>query len=128
MRPQKVNPPPSRAPPAGRYAITLPPEADREWFQAYCNPLSPLGRMPFAMVVSVHSPLNDQSHSLKRRTLLRLLGAASLILPTVLLSACAQSIPPRQYKRPPSHITAKERKDGGSGCWNLCDTSGRYNR
>ena len=53
-------------------------------------------------------------------------GAASLVLPA--LAACAQSIPPRQVKRPPSHITAKERKDGGSGCWRFCDSSGRYYR
>jgi hypothetical protein len=69
----------------------------------------------------------DQSHPLGRRRLLRWLGAAALIVPAA-LSACAYSTPPRQVKRPRSYITAKERKDGGSGCWNLCDSSGRYNR
>jgi len=78
-------------------------------------------------MVNSARPRTDQSHSLERRSLLRWLGAASLVLPAT-LAACAQSVPPRQYKRTPSHITAKERKDGGSGCWNLCDSGGRYNR
>jgi hypothetical protein len=54
--------------------------------------------------------MNDQSHRLERRSLLCLLGAAALIVPAT-LAACAHSIPPRQYKRPPSHITAKSLKD-----------------
>jgi hypothetical protein len=70
---------------------------------------------------------NGQRPLLERRSILRLLGAASLILP-VALAGCAHSVAPRQVKRTPSHITAKERKDGGSGCWNLCDSDGRYNR
>ena len=69
--------------------------------------------------------MNDQSHPLERRSLLRWLGYASLTLPAV-LAACAHSTPPRQVKRTRSHITAKERKDGGNGCWNHCDSDGRY--
>jgi putative SOS response-associated peptidase YedK len=42
------------------------------------------------------------------------------------LSACAYSTPPRKVKRSSSHITAKDRKNGGNGCWNLCDSDGRY--
>jgi len=69
--------------------------------------------------------MNDQDHSPERRSLLRWLGAAALVLP-VTLAACASTVPPRQVKRTRSHITAKERKDGGNGCWNLCDSDGRY--
>lgn len=54
-----------------------------------------------------------QSHSLERRSLLPWLGAASLILPTA-LTACANSILPRQYKRSPSHVTGKDHRNGGS--------------
>lgn len=68
---------------------------------------------------------NDQSHPLERRRLLRWLGAASLFLPAA-LAACAYSTPPRQVKRSRSHITAKDRKNAGNGCWNLCDSEGRY--
>jgi hypothetical protein len=68
---------------------------------------------------------NDQSHPVNRRNLLRWLGAAALIAPAA-LSACAHSTPPRQVKRSRSHITAKDRKNGGNGCWNLCDSDGRY--
>jgi len=64
------------------------------------------------MVSSARSPHSDQSHSLERRSLLRWLGAASLILSTA-LAACASSIPPRQYKRTRSHITAKDLHNGG---------------
>jgi hypothetical protein len=67
--------------------------------------------------------MND--HSLERRSLLRWLGAATLIVPAA-LSACANSTPPRQVKPSRSHITAKDRKNGGNGCWNLCDSEGRY--
>jgi hypothetical protein len=69
--------------------------------------------------------MNDQSLLLERRGLLCWLGAASLILPAT-LAACAYSTPPRKYERTPSHITAKDRKDGGNGCWNFCDSEGRY--
>jgi hypothetical protein len=69
--------------------------------------------------------MNDQGHSHERRTLLRWLGAAALIVPTA-LSACANSTPPRKVKRSRSHITAKDRKNAGNGCWNLCDSDGRY--
>ena len=55
-------------------------------------------------------PRNEQSHSFERRSLPRWLGAASLILPAA-LAACANSIPPRQIKRPRSHVTAKSLKD-----------------
>jgi len=54
--------------------------------------------------------MNDQGRSLERRRLLRWLGAAALILPAA-LAACADSVPPRQYQRPKSHITAKSLKD-----------------
>ena|SRR5688572_7058464 len=50
--------------------------------------------------------------AIKRRSLLRWLGAVLLILPTA-LAACANSIPPRQYKRPRSHITGKYHRNGG---------------
>jgi hypothetical protein len=49
--------------------------------------------------------------SLDRRDLLRWLGAAALILPAS-LAACAGSTPPRQYTRPPSHITGKDHRNG----------------
>jgi hypothetical protein len=52
---------------------------------------------------------DDQIHSLERRSLLRWLA---LILPAA-LSACANSTPPRQYKRSPSHITGKDHRNGG---------------
>jgi hypothetical protein len=61
------------------------------------------------MTISARSP-NGQSHSLERRSLLRWFGTASLILP---LAACANSTPPRQYSRPPSHITGKDHRNGG---------------
>jgi hypothetical protein len=51
------------------------------------------------------------SQSLHRRSLLRWIGAAALILPAS-LSACASSTPPRQYTRPPSHITGKDHRNG----------------
>jgi hypothetical protein len=69
--------------------------------------------------------MKDKDYSRERRGLLRWLGAPALLVPAT-LSACANSIPPRQYKRPPSYITAKDRKNGGNGCWNLCDSDGRY--
>ena len=69
--------------------------------------------------------INDQNYPLERRSLLRWLGATALIVPTA-LSACANSTPPRKVKRSRSHITAKDRKNGGNGCWNLCDSDGRY--
>lgn len=53
----------------------------------------------------------DKSHLLERRTLLRWLGTAALALPAA-LSACANSIPPRHYQRPPSHITGKDHRNG----------------
>jgi hypothetical protein len=64
--------------------------------------------MPFAMASSA----DDKSHSLERRSLLRWLGVAPLILP-IALAACTNSIPPRQYKRSPSHITGKDHRNGG---------------
>lgn len=69
--------------------------------------------------------MNGQSDPLERRSLLLWLGAAALIFPAV-LAGCAHTTPPRQVKRSRSHITAKERKDGENGCWNLCDSEGRY--
>jgi hypothetical protein len=69
--------------------------------------------------------MNDQSLFLERRWLLRWLGAAALIAPAA-LSACAYSTPPRKVKRSSSHITAKDRKNSGNGCWNLCDSDGRF--
>jgi hypothetical protein len=69
--------------------------------------------------------MNDRSLRLERRAVLRGIGVASIFCPAA-LTACANSTPPRQVKRSPSHITAKERKDGGNGCWNLCDSEGRY--
>jgi hypothetical protein len=69
--------------------------------------------------------MNDQSQALGRRRLLRWLGAAALIAPAA-LSACAYSTPPRKVKRSRSHITAKDRKNGGNGCWNLCNSDGRF--
>jgi len=41
--------------------------------------------------------------------LLRWLGAAALMLP---LAACVNATPPRQYGRPPSHITGKDHRNG----------------
>jgi hypothetical protein len=67
--------------------------------------------------------MNDRL--LARRSLLRGLAVAALIAPAA-LSGCAYSTPPRKVKRTRSHITANERKDGGSGCWNLCDSEGRF--
>ena len=93
----------------GRYSITLPPKADGK---NHGDHLRQLERMPLAMVGSACPEGDDQSHSLERRSLLRWLGAASLILPTA-LTACANSIPPRQYKRPRSHITGKDHRNGG---------------
>jgi hypothetical protein len=55
---------------------------------------------------------DDQSRSLERRRLLRWFGAASLMLPSA-LAGCANSIPPRQYRRPRSHITGKDHRNGG---------------
>ena len=55
--------------------------------------------------------MNDQSHSPDRRRLLRWLGVASLVLPTA-LAGCANSIPPRQYQRSPSHIKGKDHRNG----------------
>jgi hypothetical protein len=54
---------------------------------------------------------DGRSHSLERRSLLRWLGAVSLMLPAA-LAACANSVPPRQYKRSPSHITGKDHRNG----------------
>jgi len=65
----------------------------------------------FDMKNSGRSPRN-QSHSTDRRSLLRWFGTASLILP-VMLAACANSTPPRQYKRSPSHITGKDHRNAG---------------
>lgn len=61
------------------------------------------------MTGSANSRRGEQVHSLKRRSLLGLLTAAPLGLSVVLLAACSGSIPPRQHKRPPSHIS------GGKG-------------
>jgi hypothetical protein len=69
--------------------------------------------------------MSDQGPRVERRRLLHWLGAAALIAPAV-LSACAYSTPPRKVKRSRSHITAQDRKNGGNGCWNLCDSDGRY--
>lgn len=66
-----------------------------------------------AMNESALASRQDQSHSPERRTLLRWLGAATLILPTA-LAACANSVPPRQVKRTPSHITGNDHRDGSS--------------
>src|SRR5689334_4879660 len=41
------------------------------------------------------------------------LGTAALILPAA-LAACTNSIPLRQYERPPSHITGKDHRAGTS--------------
>src|SRR6185369_14785657 len=99
------------------------PRCDQNVKRPSINPDA--GRRNFSSpsVFDRRKDMNEQSHSLERRSLLRWLGAASLVL-SATLAACAQSIPPRQVKRPPSHITAKERKNGGSGCWHLCDSSG----
>ena len=53
--------------------------------------------------------MNNQS---QRHSLLCWLGTAALILPTA-LAACTStgSNPPRQYERPPSHITGKDHRD-----------------
>jgi hypothetical protein len=55
--------------------------------------------------------MKDQGHSLERRSLLCWLGAAALMLPAA-LAGCANSIPPRQYKRTPSHIKGKDHRNG----------------
>ena len=68
--------------------------------------------------------MNDQGQFRERRRLLRWLGAA--LVPLATLSACAYSTPPRKVKRSRSHITAKDRKNSGNGCWNLCDSDGRF--
>jgi len=47
-----------------------------------------------------------------RRTLLRSLAFGSLALPAALFAGCEGSIPPRQYKRPPSHITGGNSRGG----------------
>jgi hypothetical protein len=67
----------------------------------------------------------NQGQPLERRRLLRWLVAAALIAPAA-LSACAYATPPRKVKRSRSHITAKDRKNSGNGCWNLCDSDGRF--
>jgi hypothetical protein len=63
--------------------------------------------------------LADSSHgqreSLDRRRLLRWLGGtAALILPAT-LAACANSTSPRRYRRPSSHITGMDHRDGAVG-------------
>jgi len=59
--------------------------------------------------------LTDTSHSESpspgRRRALRWLGAASLALPAM-LAGCVGTTPPRHYKRPPSHITGKDHRNG----------------
>jgi hypothetical protein len=57
---------------------------------------------------------HSQSQSLDRRSLLRWIGAASLVLPAM-LAGCAGSTPPRRYQRPPSHITGKDHRNGSPG-------------
>jgi hypothetical protein len=62
-----------------------------------------------------HTPASrSQSQPLDRRSLLRCFGAAALVLPAMLM-ACASSTPPRQYQRPPSHITGKDHRNGSPG-------------
>lgn len=62
--------------------------------------------LTFAMTSSA-----ADSQSLHRRSLLRWMGVAALILPAS-LAACASSTPPRHYQRPPSHITGKDHRNG----------------
>lgn len=64
--------------------------------------------LTFAMTSS--APIRH-CQSLHRRGLLRWIAVAALILPAS-LAACASSTPPRQYTRPPSHITGKDHRNG----------------
>jgi hypothetical protein len=56
------------------------------------------------MIHSARSTRSDQSYSFGRRSLLGFLATAPLGLFGTLLAACSDSIPPRQYKPPPSYI------------------------
>jgi hypothetical protein len=47
-----------------------------------------------------------------RRNLLRSLALGSLALSAALFAGCEGSIPPRQYKRPKSHITGGNSRGG----------------
>ena len=76
------------------------------------------------MVSSAHSADTDQGRAPNRRRLLQWLGAA--LIPSA-LAACANAVPPSQVKRGRSYITGQDHKKG-RGCWNLCDSEGRYNR
>ena len=59
------------------------------------------------MIHSARATRNDQGHSFGRRNLLGFLATAPLGLFGTLLAACSGSIPPRQYKRPPSYIVRR---------------------
>jgi hypothetical protein len=78
----------------------------------WSSPGSNRERMLLVMRSREQSPGGDPEHSPERRTLLRWLGAASLILP-IALAACGNSVPPRQIMRPRSHITGKDHRNGG---------------
>ena len=53
--------------------------------------------------------MKNRSQSLECH-LSRWLRAAALVLPIV-LPACTNSSPSRQYERPPSHITGRDHRD-----------------
>lgn len=59
-------------------------------------------------------PASDQVPCAERRNLLILLAAAPAV-PAMLLTGCNGAIAPRDYKRPPSHITGRGGNNGKSG-------------
>jgi hypothetical protein len=67
------------------------------------------------MLEPAHSPHRDQAHSAERRSLLSLLAVGTLAAPALLLAGCANAIPPREYRKPPSHITGRGGNSGKGG-------------
>lgn len=55
---------------------------------------------------------HGESRQLERRKALKLLAGGQLILVAMVTAACAGSIPPREYKRPKSHIIGGNSRGG----------------
>ena len=67
------------------------------------------------MLDPTHFPHRDQVYSAERRSLLGLLAIGTLAAPAFLVAGCASAIPPREYQRPPSHITGRGGNSGKGG-------------
>jgi len=65
------------------------------------------------MIETAHSPHSDQVHIPARRRLLGLVAISPVAVPAILFAGCEGAIPPRQYRRPDSHITGGGRPGRG---------------